>query len=103
MIYAECMVVSDQPAVTWEVLNRKAANWSGFYGSGKSNTLKNIATKSGQYTCISGNEQSTVNARNPAVNDSKWKKATWYSCALCAAPSRSKLGSLIVKPNGFDK
>ena len=30
LIYAECMIEGDQKAVTWELMNRKAANWSGF-------------------------------------------------------------------------
>ncbi len=103
LIYAECMIEGDQKAVTWELMNRKAANWSGFYGSGRTNTLKNIATAKSQYSCIVSGEDVSIHARNPAKNSPLWKSATWYACALSAEPSRSRLGSLVSKPRGFDK
>lgn len=103
LIYAECMKESDQKAVTWELMNRKAANWSGFYGSGRTNTFKNIATCRSQYSCIVAGSGDTLNARNPDKNSTLWKSATWYACALSAEPSRSRLGSLVSKPRGFDK
>lgn len=103
IIYGECAVVDDQPAVTWELVNRKAANWSGFYGSGKTNTLWNVATKSYAYSTITGGKGDTDNARRPDVSTDKWKQATWYACALYHAQTRSELSDLVYQPTGINK
>ena len=103
LIYGECMKVSDEPAVAWELVNRKAANWSTFYGKGKTNTLRNIVTKASQYAAITAGENETRSSRLPNVSSERWIQATWYACALYNAPSRSALSSLVYKPDGINK
>lgn len=102
-VNGECVLTGDMPAVTWELVNRKAANWSSFYGSEKSNTLWNIATKAYAYSTITGGSADTDNARNPVITSTKWKQATWYSCALFYAQTRSELSDLVYQPTGINK
>lgn len=103
LIYGECVYTSDEPGVAWELMNRYAAKWSGFYGSGKSNSLWNIATKSSAYSAITSNSANTAASRAPSISSQRWISATWYACALYNNTNRSELASLITKPTGMDK
>lgn len=103
LIYGECMQLVDEPALAWELINRKAANWSTFYGSGKENTLRNIALKSSQYSAITAGVSETEASRTPNVSSNRWIKATWYACAICEAQTRSNLETLVSKPTGINK
>ena len=94
---------SDEAGVAWELMNRYAANWSGFYGAGKTNTWLNIATKSSAYAAITAGSSETDASRAPTKTSQRWITATWYACALFYSSTRADLSGLIPKPSGIDK
>lgn len=103
LMYGEVMRDTDLPGVAWELINRYSANWSGFYGSGKTNTFLNIATKSSAYAAITAGSGETGASRVPTETSQRWISATWYACALFSNPNRADIAILIPKPSGIDK
>ncbi len=104
-IYGECndVIGTDAYAIAWELMNRKAANWSRFHSSGTSNTIPNIVRYPSAYNALTlKNVAATEAARMPDTSTQRWAKSLWSACALIYSSSRSDLKNYVAKPSGID-
>lgn len=96
LIYGECYNIEDQmKAVSWVLAYRKA-------NVGFGNTLRAVATKSGQFATISGNASNTAKARTPDQKSSQWAYATELACLLIKSDGNINIYSgMISRPSGY--
>ncbi|MDR1208989.1 MAG: cell wall hydrolase [Clostridiales bacterium] len=104
LIYGENTEYYDgQKAISWVIVNRYyGASWFG-------NTLRAIATNGGQFATITGDYNSTGDARNPnrgtSSSDSEglgWRQAVMLAVKLWATLNVTYLSELMPKPSGIN-
>lgn len=97
LIYGEnTSIYDDQKGVTWVIMNRYYANSSTF-----GTTLRDIATKSGQFEPITSGSDGTYNARRPNTTSTGWKNAVMLAVKICTTTNQTYLLELIPKPVGI--
>ncbi|MBQ7132064.1 MAG: cell wall hydrolase [Oscillospiraceae bacterium] len=92
LIYAEnTTYADDQRAIAWVLVYRRM-------NSAFPDTLRGVATASGQFASITSTEANTQHSRNPEKTEG-WRTAIWYACAISSSDSYSDYLSLFGKPN----
>lgn len=97
LIYAESENYNpDQRAVAYCIVNR-------YHSPSYPDTVREIATQSGQFVTIVGDSQSTYYARRPATSSDKWELMVRYACAVVFSTdcNESEIRQIFTKPLGI--
>lgn len=91
----------DQNAIGYCLLNRYHGNdgYHNYYGD----TMKEIATKSSQFSVITGGKDSSINARQPKTSSDGWKHATYIAVSIVLFDNDiSECENLFYRPEYMD-